>query len=150
MTLLRLLPPHAANALAIFLAGLLIALLILLLGALAVLHAQSSPSISVALSPSNSVPMDTAITGAVTLSNLDFDSYSSVIFRADITPYGYAELRCNGDDTGNDIEIAVDESREVFTARIFDACPSSYRLLRLLHARYQHIQSRHRFAQRQG
>ena len=127
MTLLRLLPPHAAIALAIFLAGLLIALLILLLGALAVLHAQSSPSISVALSPSHSVPMDTAITGAVTLSNLDLDSYSSVIFRADITPYRNAELRCNGDDTGKDIEIAVDESREVFTARIFDACPSWYR-----------------------
>ncbi len=70
--------------------------------------------------------MDTAITGAVTLSNLDLDSYSSVIFRADVTPYRNAELRCNGDDTGKDIEIAVDESREVFTARIFDACPSWY------------------------
>ena len=71
--------------------------------------------------------MDTAIIGTITLSNLDVDSYSSVIFRADITPYGNGERRCNGDDTGRDIDMAVDESREVFTVRIFDACPSSYR-----------------------
>ena len=89
--------------------------------------AQSSPSISIRLTPSHSVPMDTAITGTITLSNLDVTSYSSLIFRADITPFGGgAERRCNGDDTGKDIEIAVDESREIFTARIFDACPIAY------------------------
>ena len=31
--------------------------------------------------------MDTAITGTIALSNLDFESYSSAIFRANITPY---------------------------------------------------------------
>ena len=90
------------------------------------LYAQSSPSVSIRLSPSHSVPMDTAIAGTVTLNNLDVDSYSSVIFRADITTYGQGERRCNGDDTGRDIEIAVDDSREVFTSKIFDACPSYY------------------------
>ena len=90
------------------------------------LYAQSSPSVSIRLSPSHSVPMDTAIAGTVTLNNLDVDSYSSVIFRADITTYGHGERRCNGDDTGRDIEIAVDDSRKVFTAKIFDACPSYY------------------------
>ncbi len=81
---------------------------------------------SISLSPAHSVPMDTAITGTVTLNDLEVDSYSSVIFRADITPYNRAERRCNGDDTGRDIEIPVDESSEVFTVRIFDACPGSY------------------------
>ena len=90
------------------------------------IHAQSSPSISIELSPGHSVPMDTAITGTVTLTGLDSDSYSSVIFRADITPYGDGETRCDGDDTGIDVDIPVDESREVFTVRIFDACPSAY------------------------
>ena len=93
-------------------------------------NAQSSPSISIELSPSHSVPMETVIMGTITLNNLDVDSYTStstsVIFRADITPYGSAERRCNGDDTGRDIAIEVDESREAFTVKIFDACPSAY------------------------
>ena len=109
------------KALALFLA--LTAIVIILASSL---YAQSSPSVSIRLSPSHSVPMDTAIAGTVTLNNLDVDSYSSVIFRAEITPYNRAERRCNGDDTGRDIEIAVDDSREVFTAKIFDACPSAY------------------------
>ena len=70
--------------------------------------------------------MDTAITGTVTLSNLDPASYSSVTFRADITPYNNGERRCNGDDTGSDITIAVDASTETFTVDIYDACPSEY------------------------
>ena len=117
---------------ALGLAGLAVPLAVLLLNAAGrdalhgPVHAQSSPSISIELSPGHSVPMDTAITGTVTLTGLDFDSYSSVIFRADITPYGDGETKCNGDDTGMDIEIPVDESREVFTVRIFDACPSAY------------------------
>ena len=89
-------------------------------------QSQSSPGISIELLPSHFVPMDTAITGTVTLSNLDFDSYSSVIFRADITVYNRGELRCNGDDTGKDIDIPVDESREVFPVQVYDACPSEY------------------------
>ena len=109
------------KALVLFLA--LTAIVIILASSL---YAQSSPSVSIRLSPSHSVPMDTAIAGTVTLNNLDVDSYSSVIFRAEITPYNRAERRCNGDDTGRDIEIAVDDSREVFTAKIFDACPSAY------------------------
>ena len=107
-----------------------LAIILLIAGGRAALHdlihAQSSPSISIGLSPSHSVPMDTAITGAITLSNLDVDSYSSVIFRADITPYRNGERRCNGDDTGRDIEITVAEPREVFTVSVFDACPNSY------------------------
>ena len=97
-----------------------------LVDVLTALRAQSSPSISIELSPSHSVPMDTEIIGTVTLDNLDIDNYFSVIFRADITGYRNAERRCNGDDTGEDIEIMVDESREVLTVRVFDACPSYY------------------------
>ena len=89
-------------------------------------QSQSSPAISIELSPGHYVAMEEAITGTVTLRNLDFDSYSSVIFRADITLHRGWERRCNGDDTGKDIEIPVDESQEVFTVRVYDACPSSY------------------------
>ena len=108
--------------------GLAVFIVILLLAAASIMHlaqAQSAPSISIELS-SHFVPMDTPITGTVTLYNLAPDSYSSVIFRADITPYNKGERRCNGDDTGRDIEIAVDESSETFTADIYDACPTEY------------------------
>ena len=99
-------------------------LLITITGRITNVHAQSSPSISIELSPGHRVPQNTAITGTVTLSNLDVDSYSSVIFRAEVTVYGGGERRCNGDDTGKDIEAAVDESREILTdLRIYDACP---------------------------
>ena len=109
------------KALVLFLA--LTAIVIILASSL---YAQSSPSVSIRLSPSHSVPMDTPIDGTVTLNNLDVDSYSSVIFRAEITPYNRAERRCNGDDTGRDIEIAVDDSTKIFAVKIFDACPSAY------------------------
>ena len=108
--------------------GLAVFIVILLLAAASIMHlaqAQSAPSISIELS-SHFVPMDTPITGTLTLYNLAPDSYSSVIFRADITPYNKGERRCNGDDTGRDIEIAVDESSETFTADIYDACPTEY------------------------
>ena len=108
--------------------GLAVFIVILLLAAASIMHlaqAQSAPSISIELS-SHFVPMDTPITGTVTLYNLAPDSYSSVIFRADITPYNKGERRCNGDDTGRDIEVAVDESSETFTADIYDACPTEY------------------------
>ncbi len=97
-----------------------------LVGIAALVQSQSSPSISIELSPGHYVALEEAITGTVTLSNLDASSYSSVIFRADITLHGGWERRCNGDDTGEDIEIPVDESQEVFTVRVFDACPSNY------------------------
>ena len=108
--------------------GLAVFIVILLLAAASIMHlaqAQSAPSIWIEMS-SHFVPMDTPITGTVTLYNLAPDSYSSVIFRADITPYNKGERRCNGDDTGRDIEIAVDESSETFTADIYDACPTEY------------------------
>ena len=98
-------------------------LLILLPGAPTVLHAQSSPSISITLSPGHNVPQNTEITATITLSNLDVGSYSSVILRADLTVYGHGERRCNGDDTGKDIEVPVDEGREILRdVRIYDAC----------------------------
>ena len=101
----------------------LLVFLITITGRMTNVHAQSSPSISIELSPGHQVPQNTAITGTVTLSNLDVDSYSSVIFRAEVTVYGLGERRCNGDDTGKDIEAAVDESREILTdLRIYDAC----------------------------
>ena len=48
---------------------------------------SSSPSISIELSPDHQVPRNTAITATITLHNLDAASYSSVIFRADVTVY---------------------------------------------------------------
>ena len=102
-------------------------LLILLAGALTVLHAQSSPSISIELSPSRSVPNDTAMTGTVALNNLDVSSYSFLTFRADTTKYGppkfHQEPACLGEDTNKDITFDVDEGREVFTIRVYKACP---------------------------
>ena len=89
-----------------------VGLLLLVVVAVPTMHAQSPPAISIELSPGHSVPMNTAITGAITLTNLDTASYSSLVFRADMTGYGAAETRCNGDDTGRDIEIPVDASVE--------------------------------------
>ena len=83
----------------------------------------SSPSISIELSPGHQVPTNTAITATITLSNLDVASYSSVMFRADLTVYRNGEARCDGDDTGKDMEVPVEASREVFTVRVYDACP---------------------------
>ena len=69
------------------------------------------------------MPPNTAITATITLSNLDVAGYSSVMFRADLTVFGHGETGCNGDDTGKDIEILVDDSKETFTVRVFDTCP---------------------------
>ena len=111
--------PHHGRKRAVF----VFAAFLLLSGVPTVLHAQSSPSISISLSPGHQVPRNTAITATITLGNLDVNSYSSVIFRADLTVFGHGERRCNGDDTGKDMEIAVEESQEVFTAKVYDACP---------------------------
>ena len=112
--------PHHGRKRAVFV---FTALFLLLSGVPTVLHAQYSPSISISLSPGHQVPRNTAITATITLGNLDVNSYSSVIFRADLTVFGHGERRCNGDDTGKDMEIAVEESQEVFTAKVYDACP---------------------------
>ena len=85
--------------------------------------APSALSISIELSPGHQVPPNTAITATITLSNLDVAGYSSVMFRADLTVFGHGETGCNGDDTGKDIEIPVDDSKETFTVRVFDTCP---------------------------
>ena len=84
---------------------------------------DEAPSVSIVLSPGHQVPRNTAITATITLSNLDAAGYSSVMFRADLTVFGLGETRCDGDDTGKDIEIPVDESKEIFTVRVYDACP---------------------------
>ena len=84
-------------------------------------YAQTSPTISVDLS-SNSVPQDVAITGDVTLNNLDSASYSSVIFRADITAHDGSHVGCKGDDTGIDIAKPASGSRLTFVIDVFDAC----------------------------
>ncbi len=85
--------------------------------------APSALSISIELSPGHQVPPNTAITATITLSNLDVAGYSSVMFRADLTVFGHGQTGCNGDDTGKDIEIPVDDSKETFTVRVFDTCP---------------------------
>ena len=85
--------------------------------------APSALSISIELSPGHQVPPNTAITATITLSNLDVVGYSSVMFRADLTVFGHGQTGCNGDDTGKDIEIPVDDSKETFTVRVFDTCP---------------------------
>ena len=116
----RLFPPLAGFV--VFLA-----ILLLIAGDRAALHdlihAQSSPSMSIGLSPSHSVPPGTEITATITLSNLDVNSYTSLTFRADVTQWGYAKDNCEGEGIGEDIQIDVDETREVFTAKISDACP---------------------------
>ena len=100
--------------------------LILLIGTLAVLHAQSSPSISIVLAPHNSVPQNTAITGTVTLSNLDPTDYSSLVFRADTTKYGTPitdeHSDCLGEDTNTDITVDVDAGSEEFELRVHKSC----------------------------
>ena len=104
-------------------------LLALSIGVPTDLHAQSSPSISIELSPAHSVPQNTAITGTITLDNLDLDSYSSLIFRADPTifdanpKYHAPAANCEGEDMGRDITIDVDESRETFTVSVYKPCP---------------------------
>ena len=105
------------------LAGLL---LLLLAGEPAAGHAQSSPTISIVLSPGHMVPQNTAITATVTLDNLDPASYSSLVFRADLTEwdphYPTASARCEGDEIGEDITVEVAASRETFTVEVWKSC----------------------------
>ena len=97
-------------------------LLALLAGALPGLQAQRAPSISFELSPGHSAPWDTPLTATITLEYLDFASYSSVVFHADITGHEDKTRECFGQDTERDMTIEVDESEEVFTVRLFTPC----------------------------
>ncbi len=104
------------------LAGLLLLLLVV---APAAGRAQSSPAISIVLSPGHMVPQDTAITATVTLENLDPGSYSSLVFRADLTEWDQhypASTSCEGEDTGEDIPVEVNASRETFTVEVWKSC----------------------------
>ena len=99
-----------------------VALLCLLAATPAALQAQESPSISFELSPGHDLPWDASLIGTITLSNLDFSSYSSVMFHADITGHEDRTSGCFGEDTAADQTVAVDESEEVFTVRLFKPC----------------------------
>ena len=96
----------------------------------ALAQAQVGPSISYRMSPAHSVALDTDIIATITLDGLHPTSYSSVIFRADLTRkttiHTTPETRCNGDDTGRDIDIAVNATTETFTAGPIDDCLASY------------------------
>ncbi len=105
--------------------ALLGAVVILLAGAPTALHAQSTPSISIELSPGQHVPHTVALTGEVTLSNLAPADYSMVTLRADITGHEDRTSHCYGEDTSSDIELAVDESLEAVTLRLFKPCTNA-------------------------
>ena len=89
-------------------------------------RAQSSPTISIVLSPGHMVPQNTVITATVTLDNLDPASYSSLVFRADLTEWDphfpTDSARCEGDDMDEDIPVEVDASRETFTVEVWKGC----------------------------
>ena len=85
-------------------------------------RSTSGVSVSVDLSPGRHLPWDQALTGTVTLDGLDHDSYSSVVFRADVAGYEDYTATCFGDDTGRDIEVGVDASRESFAIQVFKPC----------------------------
>ena len=83
------------------------------------------PTISIVLSPGHGVPLNMAITATVTLDNLDPASYSSLVFRADLTEWKQAFARsthCEGKDTGKDITVEVDASRETITVEVWKSC----------------------------
>ena len=112
--------PHSASSISC--CGLLVAL-VLLAGPG---YTQSAPSISIALSPGHAVPQNTALTATITLNNLDAASYSSLIFRADLTEFDphfeAASASCEDEDMGEDITIEVDGSQETFTVKVYKAC----------------------------
>ncbi len=100
-----------------------VCVLLTLLGAApAPLRSQAPPTISFELSPGHDLPWDASLIGTITLSNLDFSSYSSVVFHADITGHEDRTSGCFGEDTEADQTVAVDESEEVFTVRLFKPC----------------------------
>ena len=83
------------------------------------------PTISIVLSPGHGVPLNMAITATVTLDNLDPASYSSLVFRADLTEWDQAfarSIHCEGKDTSKDITVEVDASRETITVEVWKSC----------------------------
>ena len=85
----------------------------------------TAPTISIVLSPGHGVPLNTAITATVTLDNLDPASYSSLVFRADLTEWEQAfarSIHCEGKDTSKDITVEVDASRETITVEVWKSC----------------------------
>ena len=85
-------------------------------------QSTSGVSVSIELSPGHHVPQKQALTGTVTLDGLDHDSYSSVVLRADVAGHEDRTSSCRGDDTGKDIEVDVDESRESREVQVFKRC----------------------------
>ena len=85
-------------------------------------RSTSGVSVSVELSPGRHLPWDQALTGTVTLDGLDHDSYSSIVFRADVAGHEDYTATCFGDDTGRDIVVGVDASRESFAIEVFKPC----------------------------
>ncbi len=101
-------------------------LLTLLAAAPAPLQAQTPPTLAFELSPGHHVPRELELTAAITLTNLDPGSYSSVIFHADITGHEERTGACFGDDAERDITIAVDQAVEVFTVSLFKPCSPQF------------------------
>ena len=89
-------------------------------------QSQSAPSIAIELTPHNSVPQNTAITGTVTLRGLDPTEYSSVTFRWDATQFGRVGFPiaddCLGDSINTDLSIEVDSATETITMSVFKEC----------------------------
>ena len=90
-------------------------------------QSTSGVSVSVELSPGRHLPWDQALTGTVTLDGLDHGSYSSVVFRADVAGHEDRTSTCFGDDTGRDMEVGVDASRESFAIEVFKPCTHVFR-----------------------
>ena len=75
-----------------------VCVLLTLLGAApAPLRSQAPPTIAFELSPGHDLPWDASLIGTITLSNLDFSSYSSVVFHADITGHEDRTSGCFGE-----------------------------------------------------
>ena len=125
-----------------FLTPFLASLLILLASALALLHAQSPPSISNRVVAGQIGAAEHGNYCTITLSNLAVNNYTAVVFRADLTGYRNAERNYDGDDIGKDIEIAVADSQETFTVRVFDRTPGMTKYLPCCPARESGIRSR--------
>ena len=90
------------------------------------LEAQTTPSVSLALSPGPHLPTEMPLTGDVTLQDLDPAAYPSFVLRADVTGHEDRTRHCYGDDTGADIEVEVDETREIVSGlQLFKSCTNA-------------------------
>ena len=82
----------------------------------------SGVSVSIELSPGPHLPRDQTLTGVVTVDGLDHNSYSSVVFRADIVGHEDNTSTCYGEDTGQYMDVGVDASSESFDIEVFKPC----------------------------